>query len=208
MKRYALEFWKSVVNVRGYYLVGMLLFAAGVWIGAANESFHHVLESQLESIRGLAGNLQKSSNPTLSFIGFIFLNNALKALFVMAAGILFGFAPVFFMVINGMILGYLWTITAEKAGAGAALVHFAKGILPHGIIEISVIILACAYGLKMGSFAYRWLGLDWTGRGRESLRLEWRQFTRLLIPASAGIVILLLLAAVIESTLTRWILNA
>lgn len=208
MKRYAAQFWNSVVMIRSYYLVGVLLFAAGVWIGAANESFHHVLESQLESIRGLAGSLQASNNPTLSFIGFIFLNNALKALFVMAAGILFGFAPVFFMIVNGMILGYLWTITAQTAGAGAALVHFAKGILPHGIIEIPVIILACAYSLKLGSFAYRWLGLDWTGRGRASLRLEWSQFTRLLIPASAGIVILLLFAAVIESTFTRWILNA
>ncbi|MGU3474063.1 stage II sporulation protein M [Paenibacillus sp. D51F] len=200
-------YFVSIKQVRRQFWLGCLLFAAGAWIGAVNESFHAMLDGQMNQIRELAKTLQESGNPTVSFFLFIFFNNAVKALIVMAAGILFGALPVFFLVMNGMVLGYLWTIESAEAGTRETLLHFAKGILPHGIIEIPVIILAAAYGMKLGGYVWRWLALALSGRETGSIRAEWKAFRRSLVPAATVVVLLLLAAAIVESTLTRWILQ-
>jgi stage II sporulation protein M len=205
--RIAGAFWSSLRRVRRQFWLGCLLFAAGAWLGAVNDGFHSMLGGQMNQVRDLARTLQESANPTLSFFLFIFFNNAVKALIVMASGVILGAVPVFFLVMNGMVLGYLWTIEAADAGTQATLLHFMKGILPHGIIEIPVVILAAAYGMKLGGYFYRWIGLSWTGGESGRLQAELKPFVRSLIPAGLGIVLLLMIAAVIESTLTRWILQ-
>ncbi|MNF03889.1 hypothetical protein D3C80_2032940 [compost metagenome] len=75
-----------------------------------------------------------------------------------------------------------------------------KGLLPHGIIEIPAIIIACAFGLRFGGKVIQ----SMSGRVRGS---SWAEFMRQTVTASVWIVILLLLAAIIESTITLALLS-
>ncbi|MGV2787206.1 stage II sporulation protein M, partial [Clostridium perfringens] len=80
-----------------------------------------------------------------------------------------------------------------------------KGLLPHGIIEIPVIVIACGYGLAFGGLVLR--SVTATGERRSGIGAEWRGFWRKLGTASVWVVVLLLVAAMIESTITLWLMS-
>jgi len=76
----------------------------------------------------------------------IFVNNAVKAFVAMLLGVLFGLAPVLFVVLNGMMVGMVVYVVGERIGIDRVIML----LLPHGIIEIPAILLACSYGLWLG----------------------------------------------------------
>ncbi|MFD2881019.1 stage II sporulation protein M [Paenibacillus rhizoplanae] len=78
-----------------------------------------------------------------------FLNNSIKSVVIIYLGALFGLLPAFFLLINGAVIGYLIHLSAIQGQDLFTLI--VKGLLPHGIIEIPAIIIACAFGLKFGS---------------------------------------------------------
>jgi stage II sporulation protein M len=118
---------------------------------------------------------------------------------VIYAGIFFGILPVIFLVINGMVIGFLVHITTDN---GASLFDIVvKGLLPHGIIEIPVIIIACAFGLKFGGLASRSL-IELGSAKRQGLGKQWETFLKRTLTASCWVIILLFIAAIIESTIT------
>jgi stage II sporulation protein M len=125
---------------------------------------------------------------------FIVINNVVKAAVMMFAGMVFGLIPIFFLVFNGMVLSVVATLIANKASALVAV----AGLAPHGIIEISAVLLAAAAGLRLGVVAVERL------RRRDvKLKMElgraWRFFVSLVLPA-------LLVAAVIETLVTPFLL--
>lgn len=207
MSLYSKQFFQAVKEARKYVFVSFLLFAAGTGIGIFNENLHTALDGQLESVRKLASAIEQSSNPKLQLFLIILVNNVLKALLVLGLGVLFAVLPAFFLVMNGAVLGYLYVLRASETGAASALGELAKGILPHGMIEIPAIMLAAAFGMKLGGFMYRWLAFTVTGNSKKRLTREWKEFTFKLPLLGAGITLLLLVAAIIESTLTPWILS-
>ena len=119
------------------------------------------------------------------------------------AGALLAFIPVFFLVINGMILGYL----AENQVQADQLGLFLKGILPHGIIEIPIIIIASAFGIRLGAILFKALLSFISPRGRAASKEEARQFFRITPALCMWLVISLLIAAIIESTITPWLMG-
>jgi stage II sporulation protein M len=107
------------------------------------------------------------------------------------------------LIANGMILGYVLSLQTNESTISIVL----KGILPHGIIEIPVILLACAYGLKIGMLVWK-MGVQLlVPDEKRSARIELLRIFQLTKPLSMGIVILLLIAAIIESTLTYWLVH-
>jgi Uncharacterized membrane protein len=118
-------------------------------------------------------------------------------------GALLGVIPVFFLIVNGMILGYLYTTTVER-GENAAMI-FLKGVLPHGILEIPAVLLACAFGLKFGALVFKSFGTIF--KKRAGLADEFETFVVRSVPALLLIVAALLAAALIESTLSVWLLS-
>jgi uncharacterized membrane protein SpoIIM required for sporulation len=76
----------------------------------------------------------------------IFTNNIGVTFTTFASGILFGVAPAFFLIYNGLLLGAV-------AGIGAATGHgtdVAELLVPHGILELSCIAVSAAAGMRMG----------------------------------------------------------
>ena len=86
-----------------------------------------------------------SYGPITLFL-LIFLNNTIKTFFMMMLGIFFGLTPILFLFANGYILGIFFFVIAQKTGSFS----FFLGTIPHGIIELPVVLMAAAYGLWLG----------------------------------------------------------
>lgn len=86
---------------------------------------------------------------TLSFL-IIFVNNTVKSFIAMVSGVFLGIIPVFFLFINGFIIGLVIFVSGKEVG----YVETMARIIPHGILEIPAIILACSYGLWLGKSAF------------------------------------------------------
>ena len=156
------------------------------------------LSAQWFDISGLERSLRltfepfASLSPTFLFAA-IFSNNVVTTFLFMLLGIIFGIAPLLFLLINGLVLGFVVYLT------GSALVAIA-GIMPHGIIEIPAIILAASLGLFLGTTLWRKV------RRRDvdivcKLRVAMKTYFSIVIPA-------LLVSAALESFLTPFAISA
>lgn len=195
---------KHFKEMKHYFIVVILVFGFSFYLGWANsEQFSHFLNGQLEGLKSMSNTLSQKENPQLWFFIFIFLNNAIKSVLIMFLGLLLGILPLFMLVANGMILGYVLSLQTNESTLSIVL----KGILPHGIIEIPVILLACAYGLKLGMLVWK-MGMQlFVPADKRSARTELAKTLHLTKPLILVIVVLLMVAAIIESTLTYWLVH-
>ncbi|WP_337103266.1 stage II sporulation protein M [Paenibacillus sp. YIM B09110] len=203
---------KSIIDhlkqMNPYIAFGFILFFAGMVIGGTNPVFHAFLNNQLAGLSGLADVAENSDNPTLTLSIIIFLNNAIKAVFVMYLGAFFGIIPLLFIVVNGMLIGFLLQNIAAQEGAGYMASVVLKGILPHGIIEIPAIIIACAYGMKFGTLGLRGFGSLLFSRSKlPAIGKEYEIFVSRTVPMIVILPIAMLVASIIESTLSVWLLS-
>ncbi|PWV94370.1 stage II sporulation protein M [Paenibacillus cellulosilyticus] len=193
--------------MRSYFGISAVLFLAGIVTGITATGFSDFLDQQLKGIKDLSDIINQSSNPTLMGIVVIFFNNAIKAGMIVYLGFLFGIYPVIFIVLNGMVIGYLMHKYYVAEGAATMFEVLVKGILPHGIIEIPLIIIASAYGLRSGNIAIRWIGALFNGTKAKAMAQETERYVITTLPVVLGIVLLLLVASLIESTITPLLLQ-
>lgn len=193
-------FIRAMGKIRGALIWSFLLFAVGIGAGwVSTGPLEELLLGQIEGLRQISQQLEQGGNVQWNFFLLIFFNNAIKSVLVIYAGIFFGILPIIFLLINGMVLGFVVHTTMNYGASFFDIV--VKGLLPHGIIEIPVIIIACAFGLRFGSLVVRSLA-QLGGDKRAMIGSRWKEFMNMTLTASFWVVILLLVAAVIESTLT------
>ena len=80
------------------------------------------------------------------FSAAIFTNNARVALVAYAGGLTGGAITVVSLVFNGLLVGLIAGL-AVQAGSGEA---FWRLVVPHGVLELSLIVVAGAAGLRTG----------------------------------------------------------
>lgn len=200
--------WDHFKQMNPYIAFGFILFLAGMVIGGTNPAFKSFLNEQLQGLGHLADMIGKSSNPTLTMIVIIFLNNAIKSILVIYLGALFGILPFLFLIVNGMLIGYLLKTSAELHGGGYVMELILKGLLPHGILEIPAIIIACAYGMRFGVLVLKAGGsLIFARTSSARLGGELEGFVVRTVPVMVILTIILLIASVIESTITTWLIE-
>ncbi|GLX71131.1 stage II sporulation protein M [Paenibacillus glycanilyticus] len=188
-----------------YITFGFILFFAGLVVGGTNSALSDYLEQQIRALGNVAESLEKTDNPTLAFMVFIFLNNAIKSIFIIYIGAILGIIPIFFLVLNGMIVGFLLHHVAETQGT-CDMFSVILGLLPHGIIEIPAIVVACAYGMKFGVLLLKALGrliIPGKEAGKSGREIEY--FMVRSVPVVVILTVALLIAAIIESTISVWI---
>ncbi|MBA9087384.1 stage II sporulation protein M [Fontibacillus solani] len=201
--------WRLFIKDLRQFKVAMglafVLFTIGVILGAANsDALVSLVSGDVEQIRELSRKLSETAIPELSFFTFIFLNNAIKSVVVIFMGALFGVIPLIFLLMNGVILGWVVAMTASQ---GADLFDLiVRGLLPHGIIEIPAIIIASGFGLQFGYLVLKGLG-ELGARDSSERTVDLKAFMRSAGRGAFWIVILLLVAAVIESTLTFYLVR-
>ncbi|MDY8025942.1 stage II sporulation protein M [Paenibacillus polymyxa] len=186
-------------------LISVLLFCTSIVVGwLSTGTIQSMLAQQMEGLGGVAQRLQNSEHPQWSFFVFIFFNNAIKCVLVIFMGALFGIVPIIFLVVNGMILGFVVHLQTDMGRSMYEVV--VKGLLPHGVIELPVLIIACAFGLKFGINIMTTIGTS-IGLKRKGTGPSWEVFMKQTLTVSIWSVILLLIAAAIESGITYRLLS-
>ena len=90
----------------------------------------------------------------------LFVNNTRVTLFAFLLGMIPLFIPYVFVVVNAAVIGLVAMIVGF---AGESVVRvIVLGILPHGITEISAILLGAAMGLSLNRYIWKKL------RGKET----------------------------------------
>jgi stage II sporulation protein M len=120
----------------------------------------------------------------------IFLNNALKSLLAIVLGAGFGIIPVIFVGGNGLLLGLVANQVSSEKGALFVL----AATLPHGIIEIPMILISSGLGLRLGHLMYSSIMGKKTDMRSELMQCLWI-YLRIVVP-------LLFVSAVIETFVT------
>jgi uncharacterized membrane protein SpoIIM required for sporulation len=127
-----------------YFMIGLFVFFAfvGYFLVPTNLKLSGLIDNALKQIilktEGLSG---------VELILFIFVNNLTVSLYSLFSGIFLGIYPTVSSVVNGAILGYVFS----KVYAVSGFSQFWR-ILPHGIFELPAIFISMGLGAKLGLF--------------------------------------------------------
>jgi stage II sporulation protein M len=153
-----------------------------------------------ETLRTLRGTIGPMAGGTWQGVQAVFLNNLRATTIAMLCGIALGVVPALVLVANGVLLGSLVGLALTGA-TRIPLVLLPIALLPHGIIELPTLVLASAWGLKLG---LAWLAPSASGQRWAMLRHSaWEALC-----VYALVLILLLIAATIEMLLTYALVRA
>ncbi|MCL6516907.1 stage II sporulation protein M [Alicyclobacillus sp.] len=185
------------------WVLGLVVLIAGYVNGfTAPDQFAHALAPALKRLEELAQTGRQSGEGV--GVGTIFVNNAMVAVLMMAAGVLAGIVPVLILWFNGLLMGYVVQVGAAHLGVSAWRV-LAFAMLPHGVLELAGLLWAASWGLYLGYVAlyavYDRVRAAATGLraiARPRLRRELRR-AALRIPA---LLVILLAAAWVEVHVT------
>jgi uncharacterized membrane protein SpoIIM required for sporulation len=120
----------------------------------------------------------------------IFTNNIRVSLLAIAGGVLLGLGTAAVLIFNGTFIGALGGL----AGGGGHAEAFFTLVLPHGVLELSLIVVAAAAGLRLG-----WAIVDPGPRTRmESARIEARPAMAMVL----GTIPWFVLAGLVEGFVT------
>jgi stage II sporulation protein M len=191
-------------EMKHYFIAATAVFITGLLLGYYHsDQFEVMIQEQLKGLEGLASTVSKTDNPQWWLFVIIFLNNWVKSVFSIYMGFAIGVFPVFFLLLNGMILGYI----GELQTAQDQWIKLLQGILPHGILEIPAIIIASAYGIRLGMLVLKGLYFLLSPGKKTAYRVEFRAFMQMSMKLVMFLTIVLFVAAIIESTFTFWLLS-
>jgi stage II sporulation protein M len=182
------------LSLKKFILISFLIFVFGI---ASGYFFSQASPDQADLI---LADFQKTFEPVLkmSFFGqflFVLLNNSLTVFLVIVLSFLFGVFPLLVLFSNGFVLGLI----AYFFKTNFSLAVFFLGIVPHGIVEIPIIILASAVGFRIAQSFYFKLFKKTVSLSQE-FDLAFNFFLKILFP-------LLILAAFIEIFITSYLLK-
>jgi stage II sporulation protein M len=122
--------------------------------------------------------------PPILIMLIIFLKNLLASAMAMLLGIGLGLVPTLVVTSNGFILGIVGYGAIQKEG----WLYLAAGILPHGIIELPVVLVSIAIGFRLGYLLALTIlkeKVDLSGEIRIAVHFLLRWVTPLLFIAAA-----------------------
>jgi len=195
------EFPRLVRNERRLVMVSAVLFLLGALSGAAVMKLDpqamglvipemHQDRTPDERVRDEAYEDRKAG-PAAVFSSFLFTHNIQVTFLVFALGITFGIGTAAVLFWNGVPLGAL---AAQYHASGQGLFFWAW-ILPHGVLELSVVVIAGAAGLLLARGLWRPGLLS----RRQALVHEAKAAVRLI----AGGMPLLVIAGLVEGTISQ-----
>ncbi|SHK98206.1 stage II sporulation protein M [Alicyclobacillus tolerans] len=194
-------------GIRTLFLASLLFLLLGALFGfyqpsLASHLAQPVLHQMKQSVQSLEG------HSWFRFFLYIFLHNTFSIAMTMLLGVVFGLFPAWNMWLNGMVIGYLLHADAQLGIPAGKLILY--GLAPHGIFELTAVFWASAVGLLNGWTLLTSLLNAFRNDSvvnhpvSPEIRKEsvWRIVIRYNLRAFPFMVGLLLIAAVIESTVT------
>ena len=180
-----------------FFMLSAMMLIASLFIGYA---FAGMLEPILGKMLGdfkrsiVQGDLQLT---TFS----LFFNNIKIALLIYGGGLIFGLITAYYLIYNGIFIGY----TAAQFQLGDFIIY----TLPHGVFELLGIILAGAAGFKLANIEINILkgvlklqsDFSMSNQLKYLLEANWDDLKDTLVILGVAIV-LILIAAIIEANFT------
>lgn len=198
--------WQDLKGTSRFIGVAFIIFAVSVYVGITNDNFSIFLNAQLDAMRDVVSQINESRNPTFATFLFIFLNNAIKCVLVIFLGAFFGMFPIFFLAINGLIIGYVVKLSIDGQSAVSTFDLVVKLLLPHGILEIPALIIVTAYGLRLGKLLFSTMGALLTNHDKlDPIGAKYKETLKRCGVMAVYATVTLLVAAIIESTVTLWL---
>lgn len=146
IKRTLFDDIKDYLRSIGLYIPIMaIIFFAFMYAGYIYSSFNPDFSADLieEIAEGFKGMIDL---PPFLLAFAIFFRNSSLCLITITLGLFIGIVPMGFIVFNGFLVG----VVAFEAGQKMGLNYVLLGILPHGVIELPMIIICAAIGFKLG----------------------------------------------------------
>jgi uncharacterized membrane protein SpoIIM required for sporulation len=131
-----------------------------------------------------------SSAPAQDFAAQVFTNNAYVAAQAIVLGILLGIPVLYVLAANALNVGVAGGLMAANDRSGL----FFGLILPHGLLELTAVFVACGLGLKLG-----WTVVD---PGRRSRSRALAEEGRSLVVGALGLALVLFVSGIIEAFVT------
>lgn len=141
-KEQALQYIRDIRREIGF--ISLLFVISAVAGYAVAIIFPDMVMKSLDELEGLVELLKDMSLIQIMLV--IFLNNALKSLLILVLGVGLGIVPFLFIAYNGYFLG----IFSHKILMEQGLLYLVAGLLPHGIIEIPMVVISAAIGMRLG----------------------------------------------------------
>ncbi|QRG67954.1 stage II sporulation protein M [Brevibacillus choshinensis] len=201
MKNHLQRLW---LDNRGFFLAACLLFIGGGLIGYFQAPMVEAMVSELMGqLKEIVDRIKESGGGVFATFWMIFSNNVVSALMMMALGLFFAFFPIIGLVANGILLGF---ILSKSVGVSPWLM-LGAGILPHGIFELPAVLFAAGVGIRLGLLSFRSVGVLFQPHKIERLKNDWYDTLKQFPVAVITVIALLLIAAIVESSITPYILN-
>lgn len=185
------------ITLKSTNLIPYIILASIVFIGFIAVGFIIPSETTEQIIQELqaAVELLESLSP-VALMMVIFINNAVKCLFVILLGILVGLPPAIFICYNALMIGMLVAALGPELGYGIVV----ASLLPHGIIEIPALVFSAALGLSIGAEVWKFI-IRQKSQVKNQLKFSLVFYIRWLLLA-------LLVAAIIEVFVTPLIISS
>jgi len=151
----------------------------------------HQARTPEERVRDEAFNSSAQAGPAAVFSSFLFTHNIQVTFLVFALGVTFGIGTAVMLFWNGVPLGAL---AAQYHASGQGLFFWAW-ILPHGVVELTVVIIAGAAGLLLARGLWR--------PGLRSRRAALVHEARSAVQLIAGGMPMLVVAGIVEGTISQ-----
>lgn len=153
LKREYREAWRFLMRLKQYIIISASLYilaaVAAYFVSAAVYSKDAALiKEHLEIFNGIidsTGVADEQGN--LNAVTLFFYNFRAASMAIGAGMMPFVFAPIFNCVTNGAVIGIMLSILHATSAGG--ITEMAVSILPHGVFEITALLLSIAFGLKL-----------------------------------------------------------
>ena len=139
------------------------LFGLSIIAGAAAAFYYPDLMDSIS--RGFEERFAETPHLNGHLAREIFQQNVTASLIAWIGGLLIGLAPVFAIILNGFILGYVAAYIMISSGAiFGSIIFLIIGLVPHAIFEIPAFLMAAVLGMN--------LGLNWIAPQAKGKRWE------------------------------------
>ncbi len=183
-----------ITILRPYLIIITSLFAVSVLAGYLAGHFNpEIAEQMMGQFEESYGWIADES--PLVIMLFIFANNTLNSFIAMLLGVVFGLWPILFILINGFFIG----VVVFDATREISIFIILAALIPHGIIELPMIFISAAIGLRLGYLTFLKISKKMEISIQQELFQAVRFFIKLIIP-------LLFIAALIETFVTTAII--
>jgi len=185
----------AVWHIRRQILAAAILFFApaliiSVWIGVSDSAQDTIPPALAETYVNEDFESYYSSEAAAEFATTVFINNIWVSFLAFAVGIAFCVGTGYVLIANGVALGTAGGLFA----ASGELPKFFGLILPHGLLELTAIVVAGGAGFVLG-----WTVIDPGDRTRaDALADEGRRSVVVVM----GLILVFLAAAIIEGFVT------